>query len=243
MEEIVYHTNYQLEDSYWWFVARNRLVKKVFGKICNISKGETILDAGCGTGGFAKVMSENYKVYCLDTSALALGYCKKRGLTNLVNSTLGNFKSDGLNIKAVLMLDVVEHIEDDREVVSQVYNHLAEGGYFVATVPAYQWMWSGHDNLHMHYRRYNRKNFNELLVNCGFSIEYSSYFNTLLFPVAFAVRMIEKIFRLKKNRTGVDVVPGFINETLKNIFGFESVILPGCRFPFGLSILTIARKI
>ncbi len=243
MQEIVYHSNFEIENKYWWFVARNQIVKDIFEKICKIPKNSDVLDVGCGTGGFASKLINNYNVIGIDKSDLALDYSKRRGIKHLYNCYLDKFPAKDWNIKAITILDVIEHIEDDVAVVKQCYSILPDNGYIVATVPAYKWMWSHHDVIHQHYRRYNQKQFNELLTRAGFKIEYSTYFNSILFLPAFLKRLVEKIFGTKNNNSPVDEVPDWLNSIFTKMFEMENSILPNITFPFGLSILTVAKKI
>ena len=141
------------------------------------------------------------------------------------------------------MLDVVEHIQDDTGVIKDVYNVLGPNGTFIATVPAYQWMWSQHDVVHMHYRRYNRKNFNKLLTDNGFEIVFSSYYNHLLFLPAVLKRFADFLMGNKKNDNPVDEVSPFLNKLFTKIFTYESKFLHFLKPPFGLSIVTIAKKV
>ncbi len=157
MFEQVYQTNFELEDKYWWFVARNQIVLTVFERVANLANGETVLDFGCGTGGFASLLSKKYNVIGIDPSPIAIEFCKKRGLQNVFQSTLDDFRHNGTMPKAIFALDVIEHIEDDVTTLKRLASLLENDGYLIVTVPAYQWLWSNHDILHMHFRRYNKK--------------------------------------------------------------------------------------
>lgn len=243
MKEIVYHTNYQLEDNYWWFLARREIISKTIKKSLKIATDEYILDVGCGTCGMAEYLSKDFNVVAIDTSELALEYCKKRGVEHSFLSTLDSFPKDKYNIKAITILDVIEHIEDDKSIVEQLYDSLPTGGYIIASVPAYQFLWSFHDEVHKHYRRYRLSNFKRLISNAGFQIQFATYFNSFLFPVALAKRFIDKLFNLeKKNEYAIEIVPKPINTIFTKIFEFEKTFFPKVSFPFGLSILLIAKK-
>lgn len=243
MQEIVYHTNYKLENSYWWFVARNKIVQSLFKKFVKPTKDSYVLDFGCGTGGFASLLKDDYNIIGLDMSETALEYSKKRGLTNLHHGFLEELDTQNFKIDAITALDVIEHIEDDKNIVDQLYNTLSDNGYLIATVPAYQWMWSKHDEIHMHYRRYNRNDFNKMLVNAGFEIEFTSNFNAFLFFPAYLKRLIDRISGAeKKIEAPVEEVPGIINSLFTKIFLSEKDILKNFSIPFGLSIITIAKK-
>ncbi|MGB9702579.1 MAG: class I SAM-dependent methyltransferase [Candidatus Kapaibacteriota bacterium] len=243
MKEIVYHTNYELEESYWWFLARNRIILNVIDKMLNLSKDDEILDVGCGTCGFAKLLSHNHKVIGLDTSDIALEYCRKRGLNDLYLSLIADFPKEKRNVKAVTALDVIEHIENDFNAVRDIYNLLPKNGKIVATVPAYQFLWSYHDEVHKHYRRYTKKRFVALLKSAGFEIDYASYFNTLLFLPGIFKRLLDKFtVPLKSEEYAIEIVPKFINKLFTKIFEFEKHFIPKIRFPFGISIIVVATK-
>jgi len=244
VEEIVYHTNYKLEDSYWWFIARNRIVMDILNKFVKIEPHQQILDVGCGTGGFTKILLENYDAIGLDSSPIAIEYCKKRGIEKLFLGTLNEFPASDYNIQAITILDVIEHIESDDAIVEQIYNTLPKNGWLIATVPAYKWLWSEHDVLHKHYRRYKKKYFVSLLKRHNFEIEYSTYFNTFLFPFSAIKRIYDNVFnKNNKNPDPVDPVPGFLDKIFKAIFLSEKFFIPHIKFPFGLSILVVAKKV
>lgn len=245
MQEIVYHKNYELENNYFWFISRQNILTKIIRKLVKLNKNAEILDIGCGTGGFASALKDSVdnNVLCLDTEEIALEYCKKRGLNNIYKGLLTDFDFSKNNIEFALMLDVIEHIENDSEVVSQVYDTLQEGGYFLATVPAYQWMWSHHDIIHMHYRRYSKKHFEDLLKSQGFQIIYSSYFNTFLFPIVWLKRQFDRLLKKEKeDGNPIDEVPKIINSVFEKIFSLESLFIPKISLPFGLSIVVLAKK-
>lgn len=244
MEEIVYHTNFKLENDYWWFIARNQIVKSLILSKTDLQKGSTIIDIGCGTGGFAKLISDYFQPICIDTSQIAIDYCKKRGIENSFISTVSDFDFAQYDIKAAVMLDVIEHIQNDEAILTEVYNKLPKNAWFIATVPAYQFLWSRHDEIHQHFRRYNRFDFNNLLREIGFNVSYSSYFNTFLFLPAVAKRFLDKITGAdKKINEPVEKVSPLVNSLFKNIFLLEKNLLGKIIFPFGLSIISIARKL
>lgn len=241
MQEVVYHSNYKLEDSYFWFQGRAEIIEKIMDRKTNLEKGDEILDIGCGTGGFAQRISHKYNVACLDIEPIALEYCKKRGLNDINQGYLNDFDSSGRNIKAAIMLDVLEHIEDDSKVAAQVYDLLLDDGYFIVTVPAYQWMWSHHDDIHMHFRRHTMSSISNLIKNAGFNIKYKSYFNTFLFPLAVVNRSLS-MFLGESEEDPVVKLPGGVNWLFEKIFKAEKLFLPTLRFPYGLSIVVIAQK-
>ncbi len=242
MEEKVYHSNFQVESSYWWFTARAHIIHSLINHYCHLAKGSTVVDVGCGTGGFLSELARDYKAVGTDTSALAIEYCKKRGLEHLHLGTLDNFPRESYKVDAVTMLDVIEHIEDDKAVVAQVHDLLREGGYFIASVPANAWMWSAHDVIHMHYRRYSKAQFRALMEGAGFSVVKLSYFNSFLFPLAALKRMTQKNLKPEDIHAVVDPVPSFVNRLFDAIFKAETPFLKMMSFPFGVSLVAICKK-
>jgi len=243
MQEVVYHSNFEIEESYFWFLARNEILTKLINDKTNLKSNDKVADIGCGTGGFAKVLSDaKYNITCIDTEPLAIDYCRKRGLENLYLGDLKSYiNSNSQQFKAAFMLDVIEHIPDDQDVVNDVYKILEVGGYFIAAVPAYQWLWSKHDEIHMHYRRYNKKNFEKLFLNAGFEVTYKSYFNSFLFLPAVIKRFLDKITKSESDKP-VDEVSTWMNNLFFKIFKSEKNLLGKMSLPFGLSVLLIAKK-
>ncbi len=243
MQEIVYHTNFELEDSYWWFVARNKIIKKVISDFVSLDKSDYLLDVGCGTGSFAAEMNKTTNVIALDTSELALEYTRKRGLSITFNCFLKDFPKQDYKPKLITFLDVIEHIENDSQVLNEAYQILSVGDYIIATVPAYQWLWGKHDEIHMHFRRYTVPKFKKLFNDAGFKVVYSSYFNTLLFPLAVIKRFVDKLIGADKHHTApIDPVSPTMNKILQSIFSFEKNLIPSIFLPFGLSIILVAKK-
>ena len=244
MQEVVYHTNYKLENNYWWFTARNGIIYNYILNNAKLPLKSNILDVGCGTGGFVSKIAEKYNVICLDSSPIALDYCKKRGLELRYNMYLQDFPKSEYKIDAITILDVVEHVDDDYDILKTAYNILEDGGKIFLTVPAYMWMWSQHDEVHQHKRRHTKKQINDLLKKTGFEIDYSTYFDTFLFLPAVLKRVLDKIFKVKKKETEpVEQVPNFLNVLFSKIFKAENIFIKrNLKFPFGVSIFTVARK-
>ncbi len=241
MFENVYKVNFELEDRYWWFVARNRIVLKLTFKYTNLVKNCKVLDFGCGTGGFSSLLSKHFDVIGLDTSPLAIEFCRKRGLKNLFLGSIDDFPANDYLLKGVFALDVIEHIDDDRAILRKLFSILQKDGYLVITVPAFSWLWSSHDDLHMHKRRYTCSQLKQLLEETGLKIEFISYFNFFLFLPAVLKRLTVKNKTIEAT-SPVDPVAPFLNKIFRYVFESEKFILPFINFPFGLSIVAIAKK-
>jgi len=237
-----YEKLYKFEQFYWWHVGRRDILNFFLKKFLN-KKGIQILEIGCGTGGNLEILSNLGEVTGLDVSKYALDFCRKRGVNNLAlgRAEKTNFPSESFDL--ILMLDVLEHIKDDKKAIGETRRILKEGGYFLVTVPAYQFIWSEHDEILGHYRRYSISDFSKKLEEAGFDIIKISYFVSLLFPVILGYRILRKIlFPKSKKNTAYVVLPKPINNFFIYLLKLEGLLLKYFNLPFGTSILCIAQK-
>ncbi len=250
MKKEIYQITYELEENYWWYVARRKIILDQLQLLISSNfKGRKpiLLDIGCGTGRNLASFSKYTEAYGMDNSEEAIKFCKKRGLPHLILQDLSkNQVSEnpfGKNFDLITMLDVLEHIEDDIQCLSAVSNWLTDRGFLFITVPAYSWLWSGEDYVSHHVRRYSRKRLEEIVQKAGFVIEKISFFNTLLLPMQSLVILINRVFSSKsKTQTNLQEMPEFINSILQIIMSAESPLLKKMNLPFGGSILCICRK-
>jgi SAM-dependent methyltransferase len=141
----------------------------------------------------------------------------------------------------ITALDVIEHIDDDVGSISAIRALLVPGGKCIFTVPAYMFLWSAHDEMNQHKRRYTLPELNERLVQAGFTVEKISYYNTLLFPAVFLVRMLNNVLQ-REGAPDTDMPGSAMNYVLKKIFGIEKYLLRYLNLPFGVSVLAVVRK-
>jgi SAM-dependent methyltransferase len=141
----------------------------------------------------------------------------------------------------VCAFDVIEHVDDDAASVKALAGLVRPGGYFATTVPGQPWMWSRHDELHHHKRRYRMGAYRRLFQAAGLGIVKASYFNALLFPPIAAVRAMKMLTR-SKSADDDSMPPGPINDLLAGLFAMERRWLRHAALPFGVSIVLIARR-
>lgn len=240
MEEQLYRTFYEVEQKHWWFVARQRIVEDLIRRRIGLAPGSSVLDVGCGTGAILAMLSKQFEAYGTDTSPLAIELCGKRGLKNSFQCTLESFPHPDLRFNLITLLDVIEHIDDDLTVLQQARDYLKPGGSVLLTVPAYQWLWSRHDDLNHHKRRYTKAGFAEVLDRAGLKPTLLSYYNTLLFPAALVGRIVQKASG-STNDTTLTIPPSLLNSLLTTLFSFERHLLDMAPLPFGLSLIAIAK--
>jgi SAM-dependent methyltransferase len=181
-------------------------------------------------------LSDFGEVTALEPFAPAADICRSKPYVSLVPSIEQLEKADQV-FDLVGAFDVLEHIEDDKKFIAQISEHMDKGAIFIATVPAYQFLWSNHDVAHRHCRRYTRRTLMKLFTEAGFAILYVSYWNRLLLPLAIVARLF--------GRTGDSrAKPGSIGDRLRyRIVRSEVSLMPAKRFACGTGIVIVAEKI
>lgn len=238
-----YAEMYKLESFYWWFVARRRLLESLVQEIAREFKRPIILDVGCGTGINFSVLAKYGDTFSSDASEEALSFSKGRGIDGLVRSHIEALPFSGSTFDVVTALDVLEHIDDDLRGLDELFRVSREGGVLVITVPAYGFLWSEHDEALHHRRRYAASELRNKLTNAGFTVERITYYITFLFfPILF-MRFAQSVSKKSVHaKTSHVILPGWLNSLLIAILGFERVLLRWMNFPFGVSIVCLARK-
>lgn len=153
MEFAEYALMEEWQKSHWWYRGRRAIVSGCI-KVC-FKAGDTraILDVGCGVGEAAKLFPDPSVLVGIDDSEEALHLAKGKGYRELHRGTGSDLPFQDRSFQSLLMLDVLEHIENDRKALSECNRVLVRGGTMLLTVPAYQWLWSGHDEVFGHKRR------------------------------------------------------------------------------------------
>lgn len=247
MNEEMYEKLNKTESYHWWFKAKRKIVMKLAAPYFEVSgeKRLTLADMGCGTGLMLHELEKYGDVTGYDYSDTALEYCRKKTNAKLVKFDLGNAAfSPATQYDMVFALDIIEHIEDDKTAMDNIYKSVKHGGHAIITVPAFQWLWSQNDINNMHQRRYLLKQLSNLAKGSGFTVEYESYYNFwLFFPVA-VIRFLTKIFKTDKHSAiEYGSGEGVLNDFLFKCFFSESIRISNHKaFPFGVSIIMLISK-
>lgn len=233
----------QCEDNHWFFIARRKIIKKIIASTVNIDKNAKMLEIGCGTGGNLKMLSSFASLNALEFDDFAREYAVKRNVCPVLKGKLLPYKDSECVEKfdVICMFDVLEHIDDDDSAVNDLRSMLSPGGFLIATVPSYQFLWSYHDIANNHKRRYTKKSLTSLFSNDKWEIKFTSYFNFFLFPAFFLVRFIGNISG-KKQSDDTKMPPQLLNRALLSVFSIEASIMPKITFPFGSSLILTAKK-
>jgi SAM-dependent methyltransferase len=241
LDESLYHAHYREETTHFWFVARARIVRHMLEREAGLAPGDTVLDIGCGAGGFLAQLADLYRVVGIDTSPLAIEYAKSRGLADVFVMPLSDFPREKWDVRAALLLDVIEHVDDDVGLLRRAKEIVRPGGAIIVTVPAYMWLWSAHDVLNHHKRRYTARTLRASIEAAGLRATRLTYFNTFLFPLAVARRIADREKNGEAACAAVGAPPKLVNAALTEVFAAERHLLPRVSLPFGVSLLAIAR--
>lgn len=226
-----------LESTHWWYKGRRSIINSLLLKL-DLPDSPSILEVGSGTGGNIAMLSKLGHVTAIEMNELAFKISKNK-YSSIADIRLGQLPSEIPNLSKkfdlICLFDVLEHIKNDTLSLLQLKNLLKTNGKIVLTVPAYQWLWSQHDVHHHHYRRYTKNNIIQSSNYAELEVSRISYFNTLLFPIAAIVRLLDRVLNIKNNERN-SLPPKIINTILTHIFSSESVFLKHINFSFGLSL-------
>jgi 2-polyprenyl-3-methyl-5-hydroxy-6-metoxy-1,4-benzoquinol methylase len=245
MDATLYDELYRVEQTHWWFRARRQIVWSLVERYVGSDRGRRlkICELGCGTGGNLVGIADKHDVVGVECSPQALAYARK-ALGDRVRS--GRLP-DGIDLPpasfdVVLLTDVLEHIENDAASAQTALNLLRPGGIVVATVPAYQWLYSPRDAHHHHFRRYGKQQFAALWQDALTETLLLSHYNTLLFPPAAAVRLASKFVGERSKPGDLTTPPPALNHLLARVMASEANLLGRVPVPFGLSLVAVLRK-
>jgi 2-polyprenyl-3-methyl-5-hydroxy-6-metoxy-1,4-benzoquinol methylase len=243
MNKDLYRMFFEIQKKHWWFVAKKEIVLDVIRKYAPKKKELKILDVGCGSGLMLNSLEKIGKVFGMDMHDDALAFSREIFSGQIEKGFLpANIPYPKDTFDLVMLLDVIEHVEEDVDSLKSIREHMSVGGKAVITVPATMLLWSDHDVVNEHKRRYSYRELKSKLLSVGFHIEKISYYNTLLFPIVLAIRMVHYVTR-RKGKSDMDLPNPVLNFLLKNIFAFEKYILRIFNMPpWGVSLIAVVRK-
>lgn len=238
MDRSAYASLSAQEGTHWWFVARRAILETLISRRIALRRDAHILEAGCGTGGNLAMLSRHGRVDALEYDGEALGIAAARGIGRVESGRLPDtIGFDGRCYDLIVLLDVLEHVEQDREALAALRDRLAPGGRILLTVPAAPWLWSEHDVLHHHKRRYTAASLHAVARDAGLQVDEKGHFNALLFPVAILVRAVQRL--TGRGAATEAAPPTSLNTALRHVFAIERHLLGRVSLPFGLSLYAI----
>ncbi|ADQ06134.1 Methyltransferase type 12 [Caldicellulosiruptor hydrothermalis 108] len=209
----------ELYNRHWWFLGKYKIVHKLIERYVRTPYVPRVLDIGCGPAYFSRF----YQYTGIDPNTNIDSH-------NIIRARIEDVKLTG-KYDVILALDVLEHLEDDRIILRYLNENLKDNGIAIITAPAHPWLFSEHDRVCGHYRRYTRKQLKELFRDFDCKLYY---FNSLLFPVELVFRL------LTGGKNNLKLLPGWLNALLLFVFSVEYYLLPV--LPAGMSLLAIVRR-
>jgi len=244
MQQHTYAIMNRVEDSHWWYVGRRAILESFLERIVQSSKFKVqsprILDVGCGTGGNLEMLANFGAAEGVDVSDDALEFCRLKGL-KARKGLAESLPFADASFDIVTALDVVEHLDDDAAGLKEINRVLRKNGRALIFVPAFMWLWGVQDDVSNHRIRYTKRQIVERLQKAGFEIERATYANWTFFAPILAGRTLMKLTGIKpESENNVNV--SALNGVFGKLFGAERFWLKNFDFPFGVSIVIVAKK-
>jgi SAM-dependent methyltransferase len=233
---------HRAEDRHWWYRGRREVLERVIDGLA-LPASARILDAGCGSGRNMVELARRGTVAGVELSDTSVSVARERAAGEVVLGSVLEMPFADASFDLAVCLDVIEHLEDDGAALGELRRVVAPGGSLLVTVPAYQWLWSGHDEVNHHHRRYTDGSLKRVAEQAGWEQVRSTHFNSLLLPVAILLRVLDRFSR-KTTESSLDlwVPPEPLNWLLERPLLLEADLIGrGGRIPAGLSLLAVFR--
>lgn len=242
MERVVYRQMAELDQRHWWYRARREVLAALIRREVRPPPDAAILEIGCGTGHNISMLTQFGRVDAVELDDEARSLAEQRLGRAVMRAPLPELAGVPMrHYDVVGAFDVIEHIDDDRAALAAIASTLKSGGKFVITVPAHQWMWSAHDTVNHHQRRYSKAALRRLIDGSPLKLQKLGYFNSLLFPIAVAERLSSKA--RGKDEADLKLPPGPLNAALERAFAAERHLVGRVPLPPGLSLFAVASAI
>ncbi len=238
MERVVYDRMAELDERHWWYRARRRILSDLIERRIKLPPEARILEIGCGTGHNVLMLKRFGEVDAIEIDEAAREIARERLGKEVGAAPLPELTGvQDARYDLVAILDVLEHVDADRQALVSIARKLKRGGRILITVPAHPWMWSAHDVVNHHQRRYTKTSLRRVVEAANLKLEMVSYFNSLLFPLAAAGRLAG---RITGNKDSDDrLPPGPVNRLFEAVFKLERHALGRVPFPPGVSLVAI----
>lgn len=248
-------TLFEMEDGSWWFQYRGKMILTLMNKY--FSRASLTLDIGAGNGyTSAHAKRVGYKIGIMEPSVSGCRHAVKRGLRTVLCGELSEDSVADGGIEQAMLLDCLEHIEEDAAMLGLLGRKMKKGGRLLLTVPAFNGLWSSADDYAGHFRRYTCPELERKLSDAGFTVLQSSYFMSFLYLPILVVRvwmerlgLIQKSGKrteeeAKKIRQKQFVSTGKVTNMVLRWLGRTERrwLKKGRKIPFGSSVILVAEN-
>jgi SAM-dependent methyltransferase len=241
-----------LQDRHWWFIGRRRLYLPLLRGVLEqdgvLPPLRSVLDVGCGVGGFLGPLADFGRVTGLELDEPSIAWCREHGFPRTAVAASDRLPVPEASQDLLCLWDVLEHTPDDRAVLAEMRRALRPGGHLVLSVPAYQWLYANNDRVAHHFRRYTRGDLVRKLRASGLEVRKATYVNCVLglaiVPTVLLIKLRERAFNIPfATSNNLDVpAPGPLNALFGAIFAGERHVLRHVSSPFGHSLFVVARR-
>ena len=248
MNRDYYKKYYSYEREHWWFKVRSNIIEDKVRTLTNGLNNLNILNIGVATGKTTEMLSQYGNVLSVEYDKDCCEFLKEELNIEVINGSITELPFNDNSFDLVFALDVIEHIEDDQKGINEMHRVCKKNGVVFITVPAFMSLWSEHDEVNQHYRRYVLSEIKSLFKHFSGLEVYSSYFNSVLFIPIYLIRFLMNIFKknqksVNSNKSDFEVLNNsLLNKIAYSIFSIERLLLKYCNFPFGVSIIYIFRR-
>jgi len=249
MDRAFYAEYSVLERKHWWFLVRANII---MDRVRILSEGRRdlkILNVGSGPSYTSQLLEEFGEVKSIEYDQICADMVKDTLGIDIEQGSITELRFEDNQYDLVTAFDVVEHVEDDALAVSELHRVCKPGGHVLITIPAFMSLWSHHDVVNQHFKRYRKPEIRELFANLSGSEKHQSYFNSILFIPIWTFRTLSNLFPKSWTRSGAgsDATVGEttspVDALLKFVFGLERPLMRmGIKFPFGVSFLYLFKK-
>lgn len=233
---------HDVEVGHWWYAGKRVLFRRLLGQRLR-QPALRILDVGGGTGAVAVDLASAAPqawICTADRSATAAAFARDRGVRHVVVADAGAIPFDSGCLDLVIAFDIIEHLDNDAGMLRDVARVLRPGGAVAIHVPAWPSLWSRHDEILEHKRRYTRRGLTELLDRAGFQVEYLGWASASIFLPAMVLRRVRRLLGAESEQQDEFSLPGPLNRLMLAVYRVESAIAASIGLPFGMSLAAIA---
>ena len=242
MQPEEYHKMAEVEDRMWYYRALHRHVARALTAV-GLPLEPTVLDAGCGTGGLLRHLhtaQPTWRLSGVDLSPEACQLARERITAEVTHGSVLHLPFASGTFDAITSCDVLCQVEPAAAGLHELTRCLKPAGAIVLMMPAYPWLFSYHDRQVANLRRYTRSGVIQLLHEAGLHPTYSTYWNTLPFPLAVLRR---KVFPPADPASDVRLYPALLESMFNAMMAIEhGWLYVGGRLPYGSSVLVVGRK-
>ncbi len=232
-----------VDEHHWWYRGRRRIIRAELDRLA-LPPAPRLLDAGCGSGRTLEDLVHYGEVCGIELNPDAAEVARARGRGEVRVGRLEELPWESATFDLITCLDVIEHTPDDRATLRELRRVCKPGGWLLVTVPAYQALWSLHDEANHHYRRYGRRTLRAAAQDAGWTVTRMTSFNSLLLAPAAAVRLAQRRRRANDGYTPqLRLGPAWLNAVLERPLRIEANWLArGRMLPAGLSLLAVLQN-